>query len=268
MEETFAKFLKTKEITFKYAKGMRDIIGKEIHNYHEIFLFMGGDAEFISEDGKVRLSPFTTVIIPKDTFHQFVVTGPEYEYRRCVFNFESVLELDGMINRKLRKIALVRDDGINNIFAKLQNLCRHPLSKDENDILLKSLFAQILVALPSSGFCASEYSFFNSVTQNALEYINENLGGALSVHILSEKLHISPSHLAHIFKKDMHIPIHRYILQKRLILADRLIEGGKNPTTAAHECGFNDYSGFYRQYKNFFSVSPSKQKKAGCSTQK
>ena len=49
MAETFAKFLKTNEITFKYAKGMRDIQGSEFHLFNEMFFFMGNEAEFFSE---------------------------------------------------------------------------------------------------------------------------------------------------------------------------------------------------------------------------
>ena len=31
--DIFAKYIRTDELVFKYAKGMRDIIGKEIHTY-------------------------------------------------------------------------------------------------------------------------------------------------------------------------------------------------------------------------------------------
>lgn len=260
MEEIFAKFIKTHEITFKYAKGMRDIIGKEIHTYHEIFLFLSGDAEFISDLGSVKLDPNTLVIIPKQTFHQFVVTGPESEYRRCVFNFEFVSQLDTIIDKKFQKISILNNKEINAIFYRLQNFCDNSLSKDESDILLKALFAQILVHIHSDTEYDSRYSDFSDTTRKALDYINRNLNKALTVKHLSEKFHISPSNLEHTFKNDIKIPIHRYILQKRLILANSKITEGKTPTEAAHDCGFNDYSGFYKQYKKMFGTPPSKRK--------
>ena len=58
-----------------------------------------------------------------------------------------------------------------------------------------------------------------------------------------------PSYLSHVFKNDLHISIHKYVLEKRLILANKKIRQSVNPTVAASECGFADYSAFYRQYK-------------------
>ena len=43
MSKEFEKIIKNDEIKFKYAKGMRDIIGKEIHIYNEIFFFLEGE---------------------------------------------------------------------------------------------------------------------------------------------------------------------------------------------------------------------------------
>ena len=41
----FAEFIHTKSAMFKHAKGMRDIFGLEFHPFHEIFLFIDGDAD-------------------------------------------------------------------------------------------------------------------------------------------------------------------------------------------------------------------------------
>ena len=54
--------------------------------------------------------------------------------------------------------------------------------------------------------------------------------------------------------------IHKYVLEKRLILENKKIRQSVNPTVAASESGFADYSGFYRQYKKMFGVSPAKSK--------
>ena len=58
------------------------------------------------------------------------------------------------------------------------------------------------------------------------------------------------------FKDDMKISIYKYILHKKLVLANKSIISGVPPTIAALDSGFNDYSGFYRQYKKMFGTSP------------
>lgn len=259
MSGEFAKYIRTNEIRFKHAKGMRDIIGNEIHPYHEIFFFIGGDAEFISESGTEKLLPFTTVVIPKETFHCFVVLGDEKDYCRCVFNFENVSELDDIIDEKMTKIFLTREQDITELFLKLKDLTDENLTENEKHILIKSLFAQILIYLKEQKYRYLE-SGITTITQEAISYINENIEKPLTVTILAKHLHISQSHLAHVFKNDLHIPIHKYILEKRLILANKKIKNSINSTQAALECGFQDYSGFYKQYKKMFGVPPSKNK--------
>ena len=59
----------------------------------------------------------------------------------------------------------------------------------------------------------------------------------------------------------MHISIYKYILQKKLIRAHKLISEGTNAVDAALLCGFNEYSGFYKVYKKHFGFSPSKTRK-------
>lgn len=259
MSGEFAKFIKTNEIKFKYAKGMRDIIGNEIHPYHEIFFYISGDAKFISEEGPERLLPFTTVFIPKETFHCFVVSGDEKDYCRCVFKFENVSELDAIISERMNKIFLSRDETLRELFMKLKELTDTSLSKTEKDILLKAIFAQILVYSKEQEQRSFE-SHIHPITEKIVEYVEKNIDKPLNITALANELYISESHLAHIFKRDLHISVHKYILEKRLVLANNKIKSSVNPTQAALDCGFQDYSGFYKQYKKRFGISPSKSK--------
>ncbi len=254
--EEFEKFIVTNEIKFKYAKGMRDIIGREIHIYHEILFLISGDTEFISEHGSIRLLPHTAVIIPKNTFHRFIVHEDEKNYCRCVLNFETVSDVDEIINEKLKDIAIIQDKTIEQLFLQLRDIPTMPFSKAEKELLLKSFFSALIVFLKKSEASAYKFST-NPVTANTIAYINQNIDKKLTVQQIATAQHISESYLAHIFKKDMHIPIHKYILEKRIFLADKKIKSNIPATQAAIECGFQDYSGFYKHYKKIFGVPPT-----------
>ena len=259
MTDEFENYIITNNIRFKHAKGMRDIIGKEIHSYHEIFFFIGGDAEFISEYGTQKLLPNTTVIIPKNSFHCFVVNGKENEYHRCVLNFNNVPELDEIISNKLKRVFISDSQNICELFIKMKELENSFLSQIEKELLLKAFFIQILVCLKSE----DDYRFdsaISSTVSKILSYINQNIEKPLSAAKLSNELYISESHLYHIFKKELNIPVHRYILERRLIIANAKIKSGIPSTRAATESGFQDYSGFFRQYKKMFGFAPTKTK--------
>ena len=129
MKEIFSKAIRSDNIFFKYAKGMRDIFGKEFHTYHEFFLFLGGEAEFISESNKVVLQKNTLVIIPKEKYHQFNVYCDESEYIRCVFNFSDMPEIEEIISQKINSICLIKaNENILGIFKKTVELTRCNLS--------------------------------------------------------------------------------------------------------------------------------------------
>ncbi|MBO5223649.1 MAG: helix-turn-helix transcriptional regulator [Clostridia bacterium] len=254
--EEFAKFIKTDEIKFKHAKGMRDIIGNEIHSYHEIFFFMGEDAEFISEHGHQKLLPNTTVIIPKETFHCFTVPGDNSLYQRCVFNFDCVSELDELIKSNLNEISLIQNERLTQYFKELTYLVESDYTEEEKKILLKSVFAQILVHVKKQAPISISPNV-SSITKRALAFIHDNLSSSLTAESIAKAIFVSPSYLAHVFKKDLRIPIHKYVLERRLITADKMIKNRTLPTRACIECGFTDYSGFYLQYKKMFGVPPS-----------
>jgi len=259
MQEEFANYIITKDIRFKHAKGMRDIIGQELHTYHEIFFFIDGDTEFVSEYGTQKLLPLTTLIIPKNTFHCFEVHCDEKEYQRCVLNFGSVFELDEIINIKLKHIFITKSKKIADIFIKMKDLEKSHLSQIEKELLIKAFFIEILVELEYE----ENYRFDSDISPIAskiISYINQNIEKTLSVEELSSKLYISKSHLSHIFKKHLRIPLHKYILERRLILANTKIKNGIPAMQAATESGFSDYSGFYKQYKKMFGFAPTKTK--------
>ena len=77
---------------------------------------------------------------------------------------------------------------------------------------------------------------------------------------MAEQVHISASGITHRFKKEFGIPIHKYIMQKRLIYAKRLVEEGKQLTKIYSDVGFKDYSSFYKAYMNYFGYAPSRDK--------
>lgn len=257
METEFAHYIKTDEIIFKHARGMRDIIGREFHTFHEIYLFLGGEAQFITDRHKQTLTPGTLIIIPRESFHQF--TSPcDTKYTRCVFNFGTVSELDGLIEQKLngiRTLTLSREllAQFNEVFAAAG---KDPDSY-ESKIMAKALLARLLCTLKAAPVTEAAFNTLHPLVYGALSYINAHVREPIGVADVAASLHISPSYLMRIFKSDLHISVYRYITEKRLILAAGEIEKGTPPTVAAELAGFGDYSGFFKLYKKMFGGPPS-----------
>ncbi len=256
--QEYVRYIRSPELTVKYANGMRDIFGRELHTYHEIFFFIHGDADFIFSEGRVHLQPGTAVVIPKETFHQFINNGPDTDYCRCVLNFDAVSQLEGLIARKLRQVLLICADWMEALFRQMVDLFAASYSKEDTLILVKALFARLLVEFDESQPSIQPDRSVQPLAKQVMDYINQNITRPLTVTALAARFHTSPSHLAHLFRQEWNVSPHQYLLQKRLTIAAKRIADGQAATVAARESGFGDYSNFYRQYLNRFGRPPSR----------
>ena len=107
MSELFSRSISGDTVGFKHAKGVSDRSGKEFHLFHEIILFLGGQAELISETVHTALHPQTLIVIPKETYHQLVISGDPSQYCRCVFQFSQNVLLEGVRDKGYFEVALV-----------------------------------------------------------------------------------------------------------------------------------------------------------------
>ena len=89
-----------------------------------------------------------------------------------------------------------------------------------------------------------------------IAYIEENLNEDISLAALSSMFFISKYHLSREFKKYTNVTIHRYIKLKRLIRAKERILQNERITDVSAECGFGDYSNFFRAFKNEYEMTP------------
>lgn len=258
MGKAFEKSIICDDIRFKYARGIPDTTHKEIHGFYEILFIEGTAAEFISLDGRFTLPPETTVVIPKETFHQFIITDSNDDYERLALNFNNVSGLDDVLKRKFNKIHLINDEKITQMFIKLKQLADSDVSEQEKITLLKTITSAIVIYVGMSDKDEEVMPLeLNPIIKGSIEYINENFRNPLTLDDISKKFNISVSGLAHLFKSELNTTVHQYIIQRPLIEAHKKILSGVPATIAAVESGFNDYSGFYLQYKREFGKSPS-----------
>lgn len=67
---------------------------------------------------------------------------------------------------------------------------------------------------------------------------------------------MSPSYTSRIFKKEMGMTIKEYLNMRRITLAKNKIINGSRATALFAECGFSDYTTFYRAFVRYVGMSP------------
>lgn len=261
MSDLFVKRISSGNINFKYAKGNSARSGKEFHLFYEIILFLGGKADLITETIHMKLKPETLIVIPKETYHQVVIKGKQEDYCRCVLEFQETENIKNILGNNLQDLFITHmDKNTNFLFSKLVKLAdesEHPFKDD----YLQSILVLLINEIFDKKSMDIEVELTDELTKQAIKYISENLTNEINLEDMAYALNVSLSTLMHNFKSSMNISIYKYILKKRLILAHAKISNGEAATVVATECGFNDYSGFYRQYKKMFDVTPSSRER-------
>ena len=219
MSDLFTRYLTGDNISFKHAKGISDRSGKEFHLFHEIILFLGGDAELISETVHIKLKPQTIIVIPKETYHQVLIKGKQDEYCRCVFQFYETEGNKTLVKRTMQGLFVTEcDKNILYLFSKMIELAK---KQDTTycDTVSGAVLNLLVDEIRQKKSMHIEKDLSNALTRQAIELINNNLTDNLNVESLAQRLNVSSSTLMHTFKKTMNISIHKYIIEKRLILA-------------------------------------------------
>lgn len=87
-------------------------------------------------------------------------------------------------------------------------------------------------------------------------YIEQNYAEHITIDDLAKQFYVSNSTISHLFKQKMGVSLYRYITQRRLIAAKKLIAEMVPMEEVARRIGFVDYSTFYRAFKQEYGISP------------
>lgn len=243
-----------------------------IHNEHEIFCFLAGDAIYSVEGTIYRLSPGDILVMKNTEIHNLTLQKKS-PYRRITVHFKPT---DGisqdMVNTFLTAFT-DRPIGHYNLYSSthfqtdqwiyyLNKMCEET-NNIKQQVYLMTLLQEISSSFPllKEKSPGADSDIVNKVTH----YIDRHLADSLNLDVICQRFFTSEAQLTRNFRKNLGATVGDYILTKRLVLARDLIESGEKPTTAHLKCGFKDYSSFYRAYKKKFGCSP-KTTKSGMHT--
>ena len=101
----------------------------------------------------------------------------------------------------------------------------------------------------------------NTIITKIVDYINNNISQKILLEDIAKHLSLSISRISHIFKIENGMTILEYINKQRLSLAKELIYQGETFTHIAAECGFQDYTSFFRTFKKEIGITPGEYAK-------
>ena len=240
-------------VDFQYACG--PIVGeREIHPYHEILYYIDGDATLLTEGFDKKPRQGTVILIPRESYHFFKCDESD-KFRRLKISFTEIVGFEQLSDEIMSGIRFFENLD-SDVIALLDKTCEKMQRGDGSAFSFGALLI-LLSSLDGDARHTSQHTRSKSISA-ALEYIDAHLTECIDVKTIAANTGVSSSTLSHTFKREMGISLHQYVTQKRMILARRLIDGGQLPTKIFSDCGFSDYSSFYKAYVAYFGHSPSK----------
>lgn len=236
--------------------------GMHTHMTAEVYCLLQGRGVYRIEGNHYEMNPGDILLIrPGESHH--MQADPNIPYERMYINFEPQL-LDTIDpEKKLLKPFYDRKAGTLNHFPADSAYTPYLKGLLDPNGSRATVLANLILLMQklADTFEQSRHIAFQpqSTEYRIIRYINHNLEKDLSVQTLCDLFYVSRSQLKRRILEATNIPVGRYVMTKRMLLARQLLIQGQKATEIYTQCGYKDYSAFYRAYKSFFGCSPNQQ---------
>lgn len=244
------------------------------HDFYEFYIFLDGMITYYIEENAYELSAGDILVIPAGKMHRPVITQENALYERFVLSVntdfirsiddsrQTLVKMLQKIEETKRYLFTLKQPDLDFIVEILHRLI--DLNTQNSEMIFKVpyliiFFEQIKVRLlhdSHESFCRDE----SDIIPQVIRYINEHLTEKLTLEDISSRFFISKYYLIRKFKSYTNATVYDYIISKRIVLAKKLIRKGISATDTCMQCGFTDYSNFYKAFAEKSGLTPAEFK--------
>lgn len=258
---------------FHYREPRPNTVEVHHHDFYEVYYLLDGEVEYWVDGRIIRMLPGDLLLINPMELHRPILDEASPIYERIVLwinkeylesLFSDQTRLSGCFDTKLpTHTHLIRPAASDRsaLTARMGDLVREFYSRDfGSDLCAYGLFLQFMVQLNRMAVHTAqeqeEAEQLSPLVQQALHYIGENLSEELSLESIAGQFYVSKYHLAHAFSREVGVSVYRYIMMRRLLMARQMLSAGESAGQVCRNCGFSDYTSFYRAFRSEYGISP------------
>ncbi len=255
---------------------LRDTAGQErdfhFHDFDKIVILLSGRVDYMVERDTYALRPWDVLLVGHHVIHKALI-DKSVPYERVIVYLDrkfverampqaGLMECFDRADKQGMRLLAPGPEAIETL-EKLIAATDDAVRDDGfgAQALRDTLLVQLLITIDRLSYSAGASQQaaapqYDPKIAQTLSYINENLSKPLTVEELAERVYLSRYHFMRLFKAQTGDTVHAYVRQRRLLYAAQLIRQGVGVNRAAADSGFEEYSTFFRAFRECFGVSP------------
>lgn len=272
--QTRQHMIRTEFEIFHYSDKNLNDVQLHHHDFYEVYLFLSGRVTYSVEGKSYVLKPHDILLIAPNELHQALITPNPLAYERVVLwidrhflktmgnqatDLEQCFDTKLSTHTNLLRLGPDQFQQVKSEFMQLFIASREELFGSK--LLCQSYIQRLMILLNrhillEKNGDINDAILVNDFLEPIISFITEHLSHELPLDWIANHFYMSKFHLMREFKRQTGTTIHQYILQKRLALSKQLILKNMPINHVFLQCGFNNYSHFFRSFKSQYDMTP------------
>lgn len=226
------------------------------HQHHQLVISLHGNSEFNIEGLSNIITPGQGCVVTASSEHSFNGVGKS---QILAVNLPQESQLDKMAVERIN--GLFSQNGYFQLDHQLQKLIQllvAEMASFPEDTLLAQACNSTIIAL------LQRHQYQGKITKQRInievinQYIKQHIATKISVSQLAGTVFLGERHFFVLFKQQVGMTPHQYVLNKRFILAKKLLEETRlSLSEISSQTGFANQSSFTHSFTKLQGISPS-----------